>query len=754
MRLGKKHFVLASLALASASAGSLYLPFPQERLSPAPVVSLRLTDRNGILLREVLSDDGGRCRWVGLEDVSPFIVKATLAAEDRFFFLHKGIHPPSIARAFLQNLRRGRVVSGASTITQQVVRNIYRGPRTLSAKVKEAWLALRLEHTITKNEILVQYLNRISYGNQTYGVEAASRLYFDKPASALSAAESAFLAALPRSPSSDNPYRNDRAARERRLDILKKMADFGLISAEERETAGAMPLEIYPARQRFRAPHFCDGILARLSPEERTRLSEIRTTLDYPLQEKLETLLASHLDSLEKRGIGNGAAVVWDNRNGEILAMAGSRDFFDAARDGQVNAVLALRQPGSTLKPFTYALALEKGMTAATIFEDEPSQFPTRDGYYAPQNYDRRFHGPTRLRSALACSYNVPAVSALEAIGPDILYKRLKSAGFDSLRQPPSFYGMGLTLGNGEVSLLELVRAYAALAGGGILIREKTVIEFTDRNNGKSAPAAPSAPERIFSPQVAYVITHILADADARVPSFGYRSPLTLPFPAAAKTGTSKDYRDNWTIGFTRRYTVGVWVGNFDGRPMHNVSGITGCGPLYRDIMLLLHGRAGAEPFEEPPGIARKNICPESGDLAAALCPGRMEEIFISGTEPRGFCRMPHGQTERREIPDMLAGKKDLEPSLEITFPSEGDVFKMDPVLRPEYQQIRLKARARGLDGVDRVEWWVNGRRAGVSVSPFDLSWKLSPGSYTIKAVAVSSGGKAESRAVKVIVLS
>ena len=386
MRLGKKHFVLASLALASASAGSLYLPFPQERLSPAPVVSLRLTDRNGILLREVLSDDGGRCRWVGLEDVSPFIVKATLAAEDRFFFLHKGIHPPSIARAFLQNLRRGRVVSGASTITQQVVRNIYRGPRTLSAKVKEAWLALRLEHTITKNEILVQYLNRISYGNQTYGVEAASRLYFDKPASALSAAESAFLAALPRSPSSDTPYRNDRAARERRLDVLKKMADFGLISAEERETAEAIPLKIYPARERFRAPHFCDGILARLSPEERTGMSEIRSTLDYPLQEKLETLLASHLDSLEKKGVGNGAAVVWDNRNGEILAMAGSRDFFDDARDGQVNAVLALRQPGSTLKPFTYALALEKGMTAATVFEDAPSQFPTRDGYYAPQH--------------------------------------------------------------------------------------------------------------------------------------------------------------------------------------------------------------------------------------------------------------------------------------------------------------------------------------------------------------------------------
>ena len=751
MKTRKRAFVLASLALATA--GSLYVPFPQKKLSPAPVVSLRLTDRNGILLREVLSDEGGRCRWVGLEEVSPFLVKATLAAEDRNFFLHKGIHLPSIARAFLQNLRRGRVVSGASTITQQVVRNIYRGPRSLSAKVKEAWLALRLEHTISKNEILVQYLNRISYGNQAYGVEAASRLYFDKPASALGAAESAFLAALPRSPSSGNPYRNDRAARERRLDILKKMADFGLISAEERETAEAIPLKIYPARERFRAPHFCDGILARLSPEERTGMSEIRSTLDYPLQEKLETLLASHLDSLEKKGVGNGAAVVWDNRNGEILAMAGSRDFFDDARDGQVNAVLALRQPGSTLKPFTYALALEKGMTAATVFEDAPSQFPTRDGYYAPQNYDRRFHGPTRLRSALACSYNVPAVSALEVIGPDILYKRLKSAGFESLGQPPSFYGMGLTLGNGEVSLLELVRAYAALACGGVLTRERVVIEFTDRNNDKSTPAAPSAPERIFSAQVAFIITHILADADARVPSFGYRSPLTLPFPAAAKTGTSKDFRDNWTIGFTRRYTVGVWVGNFDGRPMHNVSGITGCGPLYRDIMLLLHGRAGAEPFEEPAGITRKNICPESGDLAVALCPGRMEEVFISGTEPRSFCRVRHRQAEKHEISDVLAGKPDSRTSLEISFPKEGDIFKMDPVLRPEYQRIRLKALATGLAGVDHVEWWVNGRLAGISVSPFDLSWKLSPGSYTIKAVAVTPGGKTESRAVKVIVL-
>ena len=747
--------LLVGLAIVGLIAGSVYLPYPKSKLRPGPVLSLRITDRNGLLLREILSAEGGRCRWVGLDEVSPALIQAVLVSEDRDFFLHGGIRIPSVVRALGQNVRRKRIVSGASTITQQVIRNIERRPRTLISKILEAWRAVRLEHTLGKEEILVQYLNRVPYGNRAFGVEAASRLYFNKPCSQLGPAEAAFLAGIPRSPSTTNPYRNPAAALKKQKDILAAMAGLGFLTPQEYDRASREELRLCPEADKFKAPHFCDFLLGAPDPRNDFGDGEVRTSLDLAYQNKAEILLARHIRSLREKGISNGSLIVLDNASGDILAMVGSQDYFDDRADGQVNGALALRQPGSALKPFTYALALERGLTAASVIEDVPNVFPTIDGNYEPQNYDRKYHGPTRMRSALASSYNVPAVAVLESLGPDLLYRRLKALGFAGLREPPGFYGLGLTLGNGEVTLLELVRAYAALARGGRYRSERTVLRVFD-GEGRERPIKVTNEETpVFSPQTAYIITDILADGDARIPSFGYRSPLSLPFPCAAKTGTSKDYRDNWTVGYTPSITVGVWVGNFDGTPMHDVSGISGCGPLFRDLMLLVGGKETPKAFDEPPGLVRRSICPLSGALAGNSCPGRMEEVFIAGTEPRVFCQAAHGPKIVRASggsrQDIVGPKSGAE--VRVLFPRDGGIFKIDPVLRPEFQVLELKARL-GAGAEGDVEWWVNGEKIGVARPPASFPWKLRPGFYTIKAVLDSAGRRIDSRPVRITVIS
>jgi penicillin-binding protein 1C len=756
VRLRRRWIAAAGiLALVLAALGSLYWPIPKRRLDPGPVVSLRITDRAGELLREVLSDEGGRCRWVGLADISPFLLQATVASEDKSFFAHPGVDVTAVVRAFFQNLRSHRVVSGASTITQQVVRNIWRFRRTLPAKVREAWLAVRLDHTLSKEGILLQYLNRISYGNQAFGIEAASRLYFDKPASGLSLAESAFLAAVPRAPTILNPYRAFAGVKRRQEEILRRMQGLGYVDAATMERALREPVGLRPAAERFRAPHFCDWILAGIPHQERPGIAEIRTTLDAGLQAKVEALIRNGLARLERKGVTNAAAIVLDNASGDILAMAGSREFFDSKHDGQVNGALALRQPGSTLKPITYGLGLERGLTAATILEDDPTPFATPGGAFTPENYDQSFHGSIRLRSALASSYNVPAVAVLEALGPDLLYAKLRELGFAGLKQPPGFYGVGLTLGNAEATLLELVRAYAALAREGIYQSERNVLGTVGKDGRAREAAAAAPPKRVFTAVSAFIITSILADHDARIPSFGYYSPLNLPFAAAAKTGTSKDFRDNWTLGYTPAVTVGVWAGDFSGKPMQNVSGVSGAGPLFRDILQLVAGGRPAAAFQEPPGIVRAEICPLSGLRPGPRCTGIIREVFAAGTEPRAICALSHEQAAPgRGGGPAGVGTRIPAAGLAVLVPADGDVYKLDPVLRGEFQSIRLRAvLAEGLRP-EVVEWWVDGQKIGEAGPPYSLAWRLKRGSYLIKARARSGTGTAESHPVRITVLS
>ena len=745
-----RRLLALSLMLCAGLVLSTLIPLPANRLRPEPVVSLRILDRDGVLLREVLSDAGGRCRWVTLDDVSPFLVQATIAAEDRFFYFHRGVDGLSMLRAAWQNLRRGQVVSGASTISQQVVRNIYPGRRTVWTKLVQTWLAFRLERTLSKNGILVQYLNRISYGNQAFGIEAAARLYFDKPAAQLSLAESAFLAAIPRSPSVLNPFRSLPPLERKQKEIIRRMAGLGLVTRGQARRALDERLQLASRAEKFRAPHFCDYILSLIPEEKRPGLAAVVTTLDGALQEKLEAMLRSYLDAVRGRGISNGALVVLDNRTGEVRSLVGSRDYFDEKDGGQVNGALALRQPGSALKPFTYALALEHGLTAGSMIEDAAFQSGTGDGAYVPQNYDRKFHGPMSLRSALACSYNVPAVALLDAVGPDLLLRRLWALGFSSLSRSPGYYGVGLTLGNGEVRLLELAGAYSALARAGLCRPVQPVLEWQTTSGEVIRPEA-SAAVAVFSPQVAYLITDILADRDARVPSFGYTTSLSFPFPVAAKTGTSKDFRDNWTVGFTPDWTVGIWVGNFSGRPMHNVSGITGAGPLFRDIMLLLNRGQTVNGFAEPDGISRVSVCPQSGMVPGEACPGAVREVFLRGTEPEAICSLHRGLKSGPAAPSLPAGRKS---SFRVSFPLDGDIFRLDPVLRPEHQRILLKAAVP--EGVDpeTIEWWINGRKAGKTAHPYSMFWILRPGSFTITAAAVRDGKRIQSAPVRIVVLT
>jgi penicillin-binding protein 1C len=749
----KKRLLFVLLALPGLVFLTTFLPFPRSKLNPGAVISLRLLDRNGVLLREVLSDEGGRCRWVKLGDISPHLLNATIVAEDKLFLFHHGVNALSVVRALLQNWRHGEVVSGASTITQQLVRTLYPGRRDIWAKLREAWLALRLERTLPKQEILVQYINRIPYGNQVFGIEAASRLYLDKSSSQLSLAEAALLAAIPRSPTRLNPYRALSALKKRQVDILTKMSELGLITGAAHNRAVTEEICLLPEAERFRAPHFCNFVLSQVPPSDRKNLAAIETTLDFGLQQKIEVLLKNRLTAMAGRGIGNGAIVVLDNSSGDVLSLVGSRDFFDESHDGQVNGALALRQPGSTLKPFTYGLALESGLTAASLIDDSPVQYPSLEGHYRPENYDRRYHGLVSLRAALACSYNIPAVAVLQAVGPDLLYRQLHSLGFESLKQDPGFYGVGLTLGNGEVSLLELVRAYSALARQGLYLQEKSVLRLLKKDGEEGQALIQEAARRVFSPQIAYIITHILADRDARTPSFGYHNPLSFPFPVAVKTGTSKDFRDNWTVGYSPRYTVGVWVGNFDGEPMHNVSGISGSGPLFRDIMLLLDKGEAGSVFAEPKGVVRSVVCPLTGMRPTESCPGVVSEVFVEGTEPRERCTL-HQQKSDSVLIAYERGDRPAPSRLEIMFPRNGDVFKLDPVLRREHQRIKLRAAVPGTEGIAKVEWWINGERVGEAKSPFSLFWNLRPGSYTIKVTAVKGGSQLESPPVKVFVLS
>jgi penicillin-binding protein 1C len=669
--------LLFVITVAILAAGSLY-GWLFADLPPVTAAALRTTrpttqilDRHGKLLYEVIDADAGKQIDLGLDRIPAACVQATIATEDGRFFAHFGVDPLAIGRAVWQNLTSGDVVSGGSTLTQQLARTLLlpaeeRYTQSYARKLREAWLAWQLERTYSKDELLALYLNQTYYGNFAFGIEAAAQIFFAKPANQLSGAECALLAGLIQYPTGYNPLADPETAKNRQLTVLRLMREAGFLTAAEAEEIAAEPLRYRSRLFAIDAPHFVmmvqDQLVEQLGAE-RVRDGGLRvvTTLDLDLQRQAEQAVRRRLAQLtcaapgeckdpagRDRRVDNAAAVVLDSATGEILALVGSPDYFGQQISGNVNAALSLRQPGSAIKPFTYAAALDPAwsgrsgqppLTAASILPDLPTTFyvENTDGSnaaYRPQNYDRLAHGPVSVRAALANSYNIPAVLTLERIGVDTLRDLAAQAG---IRTFTGRYGLALTLGGGDVRLLELTAAYG-IFDDGRPVAPRAILEIGDWRLG-SRPANLQSPisnlqsQQLLSPPTAWLITDILADNVARMPAFGANSVLKLPFPAAVKTGTTTDWRDNWTVGYSTERIVGVWVGNADNAPMLDVSGVDGAGPIWRDIMLLAHPTAPAG-FTRPDGLVETEICAPSGLLPTPECPRTRWEWFSAGTQP------------------------------------------------------------------------------------------------------------------------
>jgi len=734
--------------------------------------SRRILDSQGQLLREVVNTDGARARWVDFNDISPLVISATIAVEDARFYSHPGIDIPSVFRAVRQNTTSGRVVSGASTLTMQLSRLLYNHPHSMWGKLKQAYDALRLERTLGKDQILTQYLNRAFYGAGAVGIEAASQRYFGKPNLHLSLAEAALLAGLPKAPSNLNPLIAPKAARKRQRFVLKRMLEEGRILHEAYKRACKEPLYFREQLPKLTAMHFTDYVLSLEPPP-----GDVVTTLDSGLQEQIERLVSDHVESLMSGGLTNAAVVVLDNRDGGILAMVGSTDYWNAD-GGSVNGTLARRQPGSTLKPFTYALAFERGFTPASMVADIETQYLGRSGtLFFPKNYSEKFSGPVLIGEALGRSLNVPAIRVANAVGVNSLLKRLRKAGFVSLDRGADHYGLGLTLGNGEVTLLELAQGYAMFARGG---RRCTARVFRD--------VPMETPEHVFPGTICFLITDILSDQALRIRAFGAANPLLFDFPMAVKTGTSNNWRDNWVVGYTGQYTVAVWTGDFGGSPMNGMSGTIGAGPLFHKVAHLVVHRGAVQRIpvspRPPGGVEQVVVCSLSGMAPSEHCPNRCSVYVLKEDRPRPVCRMhklvrldrrngllasdrcPSAFVEERVfevLPPLYAqwqaGHKSPRPpvryspycppdgivsnALVVTEPREGEVYLLEPGYDRSLQTLRFSGEVDPV--LPGVTWLVDGREVSVVEWPYHADWVMAKGTHTL----VMKGGGMQSDPIR-----
>ncbi|HYQ17669.1 MAG TPA: penicillin-binding protein 1C, partial [Polyangiaceae bacterium] len=597
-------------------------------------------DRDGRLLREVAVGSGSSVTPVKLSELSPWVVPALLAAEDARFFEHPGVDPLSALRAFGQLLVERRVVSGASTLTQQLARTLEPRPRSLLGKLREMALALRLEASLSKSRILEEYLARVEFGPSLIGIDAASRRYFAKPASALDLAEAAALVSLARGPSLYDPRRRPQLLERRRLRVLARMARLELATPEAIARAELTPIRIDTTRRLQGAEHLSFSLAQRYAFEAGEGTRSLRTTLDAELQREAERVAEAALPGLLAHGGDALSLVVLDNQSAEVLAYVGSPSYFDVPRQGANDGVVAKRQPGSALKPFVYAAAMQElGYGPATLLADLPRAYPMLGGQFEPRDYDQRFRGPVLLRQALGSSLNLPALEVTSRLGPERLLETLRRFGFASLERDAAHYGVALALGDGEVTLLELTTAYAALARGGVLLPARVASSRTSPG-GAIATFEREPARRVLRAELAASLSDMLSDDAARAAGFGRDTALNLPFPVAAKTGTSKGYRDNWAVGYTREVTVGVWAGNFDGSPLRDASGITAAGPAFHQLMLsAMRGRTPA-PLFDASALSEVEVCTLSGKRPTEACQHRRLERFERGREPRESCEL------------------------------------------------------------------------------------------------------------------
>lgn len=667
LRLPKKLGV--SLLVLVAIGSSLYifiikdLPSPRQLTTKEPIVATKIYDRHGELLYTIYNGTQRRT-LVTLDQIPPPVINATIAIEDRSFWQHPGFSLRGIMRATRRNLAQ-ESVQGGSTITQQLVKNsLLTSERTLVRKIKEVLLAVQVELLYSKEEILQMYFNEIPYGGTAYGIAEAAQLYFGKSVEDLDLAEAALLAGLPAAPTKYSPFgANPQLAYLRQHQVLQRMVADGYITQAQADQARRTKLTLQQQREEILAPHFVMYVKDLLVEKYGTKRVEqggleVITSLDLTIQQLAEEALQEELATLTQMHVTNGAVLVTQPATGEILAMVGSRDYFDTENDGNVNVTTQLRQPGSSIKPVNYAVALQSGFTPSTVIQDTPVVFHASGSPpYAPVNYDNQFHGSITLRTALAASFNVPAVKVLATYGVSKMIEMGETLGITSWSDRDRF-GLSLTLGGGEVKMIDMAVVYGVLANQGLRVnlnpilavtdyRDKSLYTFSCDPRFNLLPQVEAAQEKdlcnpqvVLSPLIAYQLTDILADNLARAPAFGTGSLLQIPgHQVAVKTGTTNDKRDNWTIGYTQDYVVAVWVGNNDNTPMSQVaSGITGASPIWHTVTeALLSSRSQPHTFAQPSGLQPFLVCRSTGSLPCDNCVTQTE-YFLPGTAPSRNC--------------------------------------------------------------------------------------------------------------------
>jgi 1A family penicillin-binding protein len=771
--------------------------------------SIRIVDRSGRLLYESIPSQGGRHIVIPFENIPLALRQAAIATEDRSFYTNPGVDLRGILRAFWINLRGGETLAGGSTITQQVAKNLLleageRTQRSLRRKLRESILAWQLSRKLSKDEVLGVYLNQTYYGGMAYGVEAAAQTYFGKPAAELDLAECALIAGIPQSPVAYNPFTNRETAKERQAVVLELMLKDGYITSDEYEMARREPLTYTATPYPMEAPHFVlwvraqlDGILTADEIYQHGGVI-VRTTLDLDWQQAAERAIQRQLEALAKENSGlghnlhNAALVAIDPGTGEILTMVGSPDYADVENEGAINMALAPRQPGSSIKPLVYATALDPSQpnpwTAATMILDVRTSFVTHEGKaYIPSNYDGLEHGPVLVREALASSLNVPAVITLNHIGLQAMFTTASRLGITTLTNPDE-YDLSLALGGGAVRLIDLTAAYGAFANGGYRVSPYAIQEITDSAGNLLFAAEPAPQVRMLDERVAWLISDILSDNEARFIGFGRNSILRLDRPAAVKTGTTTNFHDNWTVGYTPDLVVGVWAGNADYQPMRDVSGVTGAAPIWAQFMRSVLTGTPEREFSRPAGMARVEVCALSGLLPSENCPYRRWEWFIAGTQPTETDNLyrkvvvdtrtgrlanastPAEQQKSIVVLDLppqaapwarskgitllsdltstsaghdIGGGGSQSPALTLISPPANALYRFVPSVSGETQRLRLEAVYSGGEAsVREVTLWVDGQMvARLSQPPYQAWWPLSIGFHEAWAETIAQDG-------------
>lgn len=646
--------LVAMLGFASVVfAYTVDLPPVTDLASQLTFKTTQILDRHGKLLYEVNDKDGGRRLPVPLADVAPRLIDATVATEDKDFYSNAGVDPVGIARAAAQNLVAGQLTQGASTITQQLAKNQLlaldqRTDQSYVRKIQEAILAFRISERYSKDEILEMYLNSVYYGHLSYGIEAAAQTYFGKRATDLNLAEASLLAGLPQAPSDYDPIVHLQDAKDRQAHVLDRMVSQGYLTQQDADTALHAPLALRTDLQEpFRAPHFVMYIRQLL--EQKYGADQVyksglmvTTTLDLDKYDLAMNAIRSNLDTLRTQEANNAGLVSIDPQTGQILVMVGSRDYFDDSIAGEVNMATSPRPPGSTIKPLEYVTAFSKGWGPETVIVDEPVQFPNTQPYlpnYAPHNFDFKFDGPMTVRFALANSKNIPAIKALMF---DTIPDFLKVLGSLGIRlDNADVFGLSLGLGAAPVSVLNMAAAYAAIDNGGVYHAPVALLKVEDWQGNVLEEYQPTQGEQVVGAPQAYMISSILSDNWARTPLQGPTSPLLLSRPAAAKTGSTDDYKDSWTIGYTPDLVTAVWVGNTDNKPMKEVLGSLGAGRIWHAFMEDAHKGTPVHDFTPPPGIREYRICKETGQPATPGCSEVLQEVYPLTYAPAAAAVVP-----------------------------------------------------------------------------------------------------------------